>query len=470
MTHVYFPVNPTFNPQSSTTSLYSVDQILPRGTVSRVVSTYTVPALTEPRSAAATLCQSTCDTATATTVSPTPEPPTGLLPSANHTRAATTSSPCSSPCVEPTAQCLLGQSASGNTAIINGPCDTPRRPAIAASDLWDKGELSIDNRARVVTAHKQTASSTQKKTNLEVADSLSSRIEPSLPFNSSDDMEGFTVPAKPILKPSLLNTCRFTLPSGKCFLDKVLPRPTVKMVEHSRFNAAYFIDLHNRVATAGQRGQYSWQHGTPNYLGARIPLEHTTFNLPYWREQLIGYGNVEVLQFLEYGFPLGIETSPSLSPSLANHGSAYQFYPWLDKFFAGGLIIGGVTGPCGSAPFSNPMVSPLMTAPKKPGDRRAVFDASYSLQSLNNSTPSDNYLGEKCHYTYPKIEHFQRLILICGHGCLLFKRDLARYFLQLPLDPTEFCYTGVIWRYLFFLLHSADVWSEAFRLAGTEGV
>ena len=54
MTHVYFPVNPTFNPQSSTTSLYSVDQVLPRGPVSTVVSTHTVPALPEPRSAAAT--------------------------------------------------------------------------------------------------------------------------------------------------------------------------------------------------------------------------------------------------------------------------------------------------------------------------------------------------------------------------------------------------------------------------------
>ena len=316
VTDVYFPVNPLFDPQLSTTSLCSVDQVL---------------------LAAATSCQSALGTLTAPTVSSTPAPPPGQLPSANHTCAATTSSPCTSqcaaplvlcaattsgpypsPCVAPPVQCVLGQSARDSTVIINGSCDNPR-PAIAASDLWDKGELSIDNAAKVSTADTLKTSSMQKKTNLILADSLSSSIVPTLPFGSSDDMEGFIVPAKPILKPSLLKTSRFTLPSGKCFLDKVLPRPTVKMVEHKKFNAAYFIDLHNRVAAPGQRGRYTWQHGTPNYLGARIPLEHTTFNLPYWREQLIGYESVEVLQFLEYGFPLGIETSPSLSPSLANH-------------------------------------------------------------------------------------------------------------------------------------------------------
>ena len=166
------------------------------------------------------------------------------------------------------------------------------------------------------------------------------------------------------------------------------------------------------------------------------------------------YEGIEILQFLEFGFPLGLDEVPTLSPALKNHGSAYQFYPWLDKFFASGLLKGGVTGPCGSAPFAVSMVSPLMTANKKPSDRRAVYDASFGEFSLNNSTPSDNYLGEKCLYTYPKLEDFQQMILACGRSCLMWKRDLARYFLQLPLDPTEYCHTGAIWRGLFFFFVS----------------
>ena len=333
---------------------------------------------------------------------------------------------------------------------VSGQPGHPRSVLVSPCDLWDRGESGREHEAAVAAMEKPKVPSRPKQPNLTWSDNLATGIEASLPFSSSDVMPGFTAPAKPILKPTMLKASRFVLPGGKSFLDKILPSPAVKLVEHRKFDVTYFLNLHLRASAPGQRGQYRWEKGTPNYLGARIPLEHNTFNLQYWRQELIGYENIEVLQFLQFGFPLGIEKSPSLSPASANHGSAYQFYPWLDKFFASGLVKGGVTGPCGSAPFSDPMVSPLMTAAKKPSDRRAVFDASYSMQSLNNSTPSDNYLGEKCLYTYPKIEDFQRLILLCGPGCMLFKHDLSRYYLQLPLDPTEYCYTGVIWRCLFF--------------------
>ena len=370
----------------------------------------------------------------------------------------------------------MSQSCQG-TASITGPCVTDQQsnynsvsrssqPAsdmgsacpstlsspvsVTASDLWNTLQSSVSSAAMVSTTPASSSSPGEKVPNLVTSDSSAPRIEPTLPFECSDDLDVFLTPAKPILKPNLLKPSRFVLPNGQCFVDKMLPCPSVQLVEHGKFNASYFINLHNRTAAPGHRGQYSWPHGTPNYLGARIPLEHTTFNLPYWRKQLVGYENIEILQYIEFGFPLGLKDTPTLSPVLANHGSAYQYYPWLDKFFAGGLTKGGVTGPCGSAPFQNPMVSPLMTAPKKPNERRAVYDASYSQYSLNNATPSDHYLGEKCQYTYPKIEDFQRLILLCGTGCLLFKRDLSRYYLQLPLDPTEYCYTGAVWRCFFF--------------------
>ena len=63
-------------------------------------------------------------------------------------------------------------------------------------------------------------------------------------------------------------------------------------------------------------------------------------------------------------------------------------------------------------------------------------------------------MGERISYTYPKIEDFQRLVLKCGQGCFLFKRDFSRYYLQLPLDPTEYRLTGVVWRLLFFFFVS----------------
>ena len=57
-----------------------------------------------------------------------------------------------------------------------------------------------------------------------------------------------------------------------------------------------------------------------------------------WRYHLTGYddGLKEILQLLEFGFPLGLcdDPSPTLVSSLSNHGSAYNYYPWWDEFVA----------------------------------------------------------------------------------------------------------------------------------------
>jgi hypothetical protein len=132
---------------------------------------------------------------------------------------------------------------------------------------------------------------------------------------------------------------------------------------------------------------------------------------------------------------------------------SYFVDPYLDKFFASGLLKGGVTGLCGASPFSSPMLSPLMTAPKKPASWRAVYDGTFGEHSLNNATPSEYYMGVRCEYSYPKIADFQQIVLKCGRGCYLWKRDLSRYYLQLPLDPTEYRHTCAVWRGLLFWTH-----------------
>ena len=94
-----------------------------------------------------------------------------------------------------------------------------------------------------------------------------------------------------------------------------------------------------------------------------------------------------------------------------------------------------------------------MTAVKKPSSRRAVFDASFGDFSLNGNTPSDLYLGQPVEYAFPKIEDFKRLVINAGQGCMIWKRDLSRYFLQIPLDPLEYPLVAFVWRCsLFFFV------------------
>ena len=106
----------------------------------------------------------------------------------------------------------------------------------------------------------------------------------------------------------------------------------------------------------------------------------------------MGYECQELCQFIEFGFPLGLGADFTLESTLRNHGSSYQYYPWWDNFLVKEIEDEdrmGVAGPCGSSPFIETVVSPLMTAPKKPDERRPVFDASFGEFSLNNSTPTD---------------------------------------------------------------------------------
>ena len=69
------------------------------------------------------------------------------------------------------------------------------------------------------------------------------------------------------------------------------------------------------------------------------------------------------LQYLQFGFPLGLQEDFILQPVLKNHSSAYEYFTHVDKFVRNELEKGGMTGPFVTSPFVNIMVSPLMTAP-----------------------------------------------------------------------------------------------------------
>ena len=261
---------------------------------------------------------------------------------------------------------------------------------------------------------------------------------------------GIADPARPLLRASSLKDRKIQLPEV-LFIDKILPAPAQPLIPRAAFTSDYFQSLHNLVAAAGIRSDGSTYPAlTPNYMGARIRLQHVGMKPDRWRFHLRGYEHVDIVQHLEYGFPLGLDDLPELQSSTRNHGSSYAFYTHVDKFITGEIMFGGLTGPFDKVPWWDAVISPLMTAPKKPSSRRTVFDASFGDFSLNNSTPGDVYLGQPCVYTFPKLDTFRRMILRCGRGCYLFKRDLSRFFLQIPLDPVEYHRVGFLWRGLIF--------------------
>ena len=108
-------------------------------------------------------------------------------------------------------------------------------------------------------------------------------------------------------------------------------------------------------------------YDTNNYRGARIRLEHNNINVDVFRSHLIKYSypHMHLMQYVEFGFPLGLWTDAYLEPATRNHSSAYSYYTYLDSFVETELAKLGMTGPFDRSPWESVMISPMMTAHKK---------------------------------------------------------------------------------------------------------
>ena len=62
-------------------------------------------------------------------------------------------------------------------------------------------------------------------------------------------------------------------------------------------------------------------HSLPNYLGAKLPVEHQ-LNIPEWRKLQPLLSDTQLVDFLEYGFPVGYTGAEPPVTGLANQSSA----------------------------------------------------------------------------------------------------------------------------------------------------
>ena len=265
-----------------------------------------------------------------------------------------------------------------------------------------------------------------------------------MPFANQSKVPYFIECNPDVKKPEVLKPVEVQICTNLKFVDRILPQPCVSLVENVTFPMQYFVDLHNLVKS----------YNDYNFKGARIPLAHNSINVAKFRQLLseFEYPYIHIMQYIEFGFPLGLNYDAYLEPNVKNHSSAYSFYPYVDKFISSELENIGVTGPFERAPWDWIMISPIMTAPKKPDSRRTVFDASFGPYSINKNTPEGAYLDTEYEFSFPKIDNLVDIISQLGPGCFLWKRDLSRFFLQLKIDPYEYDRLGFVWRsnlYLF---------------------
>ena len=94
------------------------------------------------------------------------------------------------------------------------------------------------------------------------------------------------------------------------------------------------------------------KYNLPNYLGARIPIR-SQMNIGVWKTLLKDYWDQQLLQCLEFGFPLGFNRMCPLKHDKENHKSALEFPEDVGKYIKEEKSFGAILGPFKDPPMHN---------------------------------------------------------------------------------------------------------------------
>ena len=146
--------------------------------------------------------------------------------------------------------------------------------------------------------------------------------------------------------------------------------------------------------------------GVPNCLGARIPIP-THLHVDVWRSYVdIDNDEADLLDYVQFGFPLGYLGPISPTDDIQNHPSAPRFPDHIHKFISTKKEAVALIGPFSHPPFI-PWIhlSPLMSRPKaEPNKRRVITDLTFPTdRSVNAYIMKNSALGEVREHTLPSV-------------------------------------------------------------------
>ena len=238
--------------------------------------------------------------------------------------------------------------------------------------------------------------------------------------------------------------------------SRTLSQDTGVCCERQNFSLN-MVELHERVFASG----------LPNYRGLRIPLV-SKLNIPQWRSYLSDYHDNVIVDYLEFGWPVGYDYEQFGFPvsQLRNHSGATNYPRDLALYLDTELARQSVAGPFSSPPFSGRLaVSPLNSVPKKDSpERQIILDLSWPLNtSVNAGIDKSLHEGVEFSLTHPTVDHIASLIARKGPGCLIYDCDLRKAYQQFYIDPYDFPLLGFHWNdcYYFDVVLPMGLWSAA---------
>ena len=235
---------------------------------------------------------------------------------------------------------------------------------------------------------------------------------------------------------SLLHAPEYELPSIPICPDNYLK--SLQSLDRPKI-AQCFLDL---FPTEAKIYSVVRNFNKPNYLGARLNLNR--FPIDKWKSKLYDYEDQQLIQFLDFGWPVG-DNLPTLG--LPNHPSSTNYGEHIITYVNKECSFGALKGPFDSHPFEWLRLNPLMTRPKKDStNRRVILDLSFPLgNSVNSEIDKCIFEGAPYKLRLPNALTLAEHIVKRGKNCLMFKIDLARAYRQLPSDPWDWALLGISW-------------------------
>lgn len=203
--------------------------------------------------------------------------------------------------------------------------------------------------------------------------------------------------------------------------------------------------------------QLSWKvirSGTFNRYGVR-QIVNTRWNLDLFEQMLHGYHDIEIVEWLRYGWPVGRAwDAPDPQIKIHNHKGATLFPDDVDEYIKKEIGLGAMFGPFITVPWSRRVgINPLQSRSKQNStQRRVLLDLSWPVGgvSVNSGIPAGWYIDSPLRMKYPSVDTLANRIAEIQELALIFGFDMHRAYRQLSLDPSDYSLIGMYWKGLFF--------------------
>ena len=156
------------------------------------------------------------------------------------------------------------------------------------------------------------------------------------------------------------------------------------------------------------------------------------------------YFDQQLVDLIEYGFPLDFDRNHQLGHTKDNHTSAIDNPSHIEAYIREELSFGAMLGPFHDQPF--PIhISPFMTRDKSSSDRkRVIMDLSWPKdEAVNDEVNKYNYLGTQFQLHYPSVDDIVHKLNTLGPAAKIFNVDISRAFRHIHIDPGDIDLLGL---------------------------